>query len=126
MGAGLEHLSWAGGTLRSVDLLLVVAEPAVKSLVTARRTSVLARELGIPWIGLVVNRLQPDEAPRTEVFALTSGIDVVALVPDDQAVRYADRVGRCLLDCAPEAPAVRAIQRLADELERCLPGPAAV
>lgn len=126
MGAGLEHLSWAGGTLRSVDLLLVVVEPHAKSLVTARRTSVLARELGIPRIGLVVNRVLPEDVTRTDVFARTSGVEVVALVSDDQAVRDADRAGRCPVDWSPEAAAVRAVERLADELERRLPVPAAV
>ena len=54
MEAGLEHLSWAGGTLRHVDLLLIVAQPQVKSLLTAARTVRLARQLGIPgwhWSG---------------------------------------------------------------------------
>jgi CO dehydrogenase nickel-insertion accessory protein CooC1 len=43
MEAGLEHLPWAGGTLRHVDLLAIVALPQVKSLMTAARTIRLAR-----------------------------------------------------------------------------------
>lgn len=48
MEAGLEHLSWAGGTLRYVDVLLVVVQPTSKVMMTADRTHKLALELGMP------------------------------------------------------------------------------
>ena len=48
MEAGLEHFSRSGGTLRYVDQLFIVAEPDHKALETARRTVVLAKDLGIP------------------------------------------------------------------------------
>ena len=56
MEAGLEHLSWAGGTLRYVDMLLVVVQPTAKVMMTADRTHTLAMELGIPRIAFVGNR----------------------------------------------------------------------
>ncbi len=117
MEAGLEHLSWAGGTLRHVDLLLVVVNPTAKSLLTARRTITLAGQLGIPRVALVANRAAPDDFDRLAGFAADHGAELIAVIPDDDAVAFADRIGGCALDHAPEADAVRAIERLATELE---------
>lgn len=125
MEAGLEHLSWAGGTLRHVDLLLVVTHPTVKALLTSDRTYGLARDLGIPVVGLVGNQTSPGDGGRLAAFARQRGSELWACVPDDEAVRHADRVGRCLLDTAPDSPSVGAIERLADRLTRFEgPGPA--
>ncbi len=117
MQAGLEHLSWAGGTLRSVDLLLVVVEPTAKTLLTADRAHRLALDLGIHEVAFVGNRSSEADRPRLEAFAAQRGAQLMAVIPDDDAVRQADRVGRCVLDTAPGAPSVRAIEGLAERLE---------
>ncbi len=116
MQAGLEHLSWAGGTLRHVDLLLVVVEPTTKTLLTADRAHRLAVELGIPEVAFVGNRASEGDRPRLEAFAAERGAQLMAVIPDDDAVRQADRVGKCVLDTAPASPSVRAIEGLADRL----------
>ena len=124
MEAGLEHLSWAGGTLRHVDLLLVVVLPTAKSLLTARRTVDLAAQLGIPRVAFVANRTGPRDLDRVTAFAATQGAEVIAVIPDDDDLGWADRVGRCALDCVPEAAAVRAVEELARELEARFLAPA--
>lgn len=117
MEAGLEHLSWAGGTLRHADLLLVVAEPQAKSLITAQRTLALAAQLGIPDVRLVGNRIRDDrDEQRVRAFAAEKGATIAALLPYDETVVDADRAGRCILDTDPAAPSVQAIQRLAASL----------
>lgn len=117
MEAGLEHLSWAGGTLRYVDALLLVTEPQSKVLLTARRAHRLAGQLGIARVAFVGNRVREGEAERLHEFAAELGTDLLAMVPEDPAVVAADRAGQCLLDHAPDSAAVQAIQRLADDLE---------
>ncbi|HEX6596869.1 MAG TPA: hypothetical protein VF045_08035 [Acidimicrobiales bacterium] len=117
MEAGLEHLSWAGGTLRYVDVLLIVAEPQSKVLLTATRAHRLAAQLGIERVAFVGNRAHPGEEARLQAFADSLGSELLAVVPDDPAVTDADRLGCCPLDTAPGSPAVQAIQRLADDLE---------
>ncbi len=116
MEAGLEHLSWAGGTLRYVDVLLIVAEPQSKVLLTARRAHRLAHQLGIERVAFVGNRVREGDEARVREFAASLDSDVLAVIPEDPAVRAADRLGQCPLDTAPDSPAVLAIQRLADEL----------
>lgn len=118
MEAGLEHLTWAGGTLRHVDLLVVVVQPTVKAMLTAERTLTLARQLGISRIAFVGNRCTgPDDVGRMESFAAALGCDLLAAIPEDPAVVAADRSARCVLDTAPNGAAVVAIQALARRLE---------
>lgn len=117
MEAGLEHLSWAGGTLRHVDVLLIVAEPQSKVLLTATRAHRLAGQLGIERVAFVGNRARPGDETRLQEFAASLGSDLLAVVPEDPAIAAADRAGRCPLDAAPDSAAVLAIQRLADDLE---------
>ncbi len=117
MEAGLEHLSWAGGTLRHVDLLLVVVEAQIKVLLTAERIIALARQLGIATIALVGNRALPGDQLGLEEFARQHGCELLVVIPDDDAMRSADRDGVCPLDSAPDAGAVGAIAHLADILE---------
>jgi CO dehydrogenase maturation factor len=118
MEAGIEHLSWAGGTLRHVDLLLIVAQPQVKSLMTAARTVRLARQLGIPRPGLVGSRSErPGDDEYLAAFAAEHELELLAVVPRDEAVVAADRLGACVLDTHPGAPAVAAIAGLADRIQ---------
>lgn len=119
MEAGLEHLSWAGGTLRHVDLLLIVAQPQVKSLVTAARTVRLARQLGIPRLGLVGSRAEgSDDRARLVAFAAEHDVDLLAVTPRDEAVVEADRLGACVLDTHPASPAVAAIAALGERIHQ--------
>jgi CO dehydrogenase maturation factor len=118
MEAGLEHLSWAGGTLRYVDLLLVVVQPTAKVMMTADRTHKLALELGIPRIAFIGNRaLNPTDVERMEAFAAERECELLIAIPEDGAVPAADRAASCVLDTAPDCEAVQAIGRLADRLE---------
>ena len=117
MEAGLEHLSWAGGTLRYVDLLLVVLQPTAKVLVTADRTHRLAVQLGIPEVCYVGSRAGEADRALLERFAAERGGQLLGLIPDDEAVREADRAAACVIDSAPGSPSVRAIEELADALD---------
>lgn len=116
MEAGLEHLSWAGGTLRHVDMLLIVVQPTAKVLLTAARSYALAVDLGIPDIAFVATRAGPDELDHMAAFADDRGCELLAAIPDDEAVREADRLGRCLLDAAPDSSCARGVEQLADQL----------
>ena len=118
MEAGLEHLSWAGGTLRYVDLLLVVLQPTAKVMMTADRTHKLAIELGIERIAFLGNRATgPADVERMEAFAAERGCELLVAIPEDEAVPAADRASSCVLDTAPDSEAVKAIVRLAERLE---------
>lgn len=113
--AGLEHLS--RGTARHVDTLLIVGEPYFKSLETARRSSALARDLGIPDVRMVANKVRsPRDESAVREFAARHDLSIAAVVPYDDAIVAADERGVALIDHEPDAPSVAAIRRLAARL----------
>jgi CO dehydrogenase maturation factor len=63
--AGVEHLG--RGTISSVDGLLVVAEPSLRSLQTASQISSLARDLGLKQQALVLNRCPSGTSLQTDL-----------------------------------------------------------
>jgi CO dehydrogenase maturation factor len=83
MEAGLEHLSRSGGTLAHVDVLLMVAEPTRKALLTAGRTIELARELGILRIAGVGNKARPEDVEHLRGMASEHGVRLAGVVPYD-------------------------------------------
>jgi CO dehydrogenase maturation factor len=113
--ASPEHLS--RGTTRHADVMLCVVEPYYKSLETGRRMAALGTDLGIPRVALVANKIR-DEREREAVttFAERNQLDVAAVIPFDDRLPEAERAESSPLDFAPEAPAVRAIAALAEEV----------
>ena len=113
--AGLEHLS--RGTARHVETLFVVGEPYFKSLETASRSFILAKDLGIADVRMIANKVRTtrDEATVRD-FASRHGLPIAAVVPYDEAVVAADERGTALIEYQPTAPSVSAIRRLADDL----------
>ncbi len=115
MEASIEHLS--RGTVRHVEALIIVAEPYFRALETLGRTVPLARELGIPNIYGVANKVRSlrDEAAIRE-YGTRLGIEVLGVIPYDDAVQEADRQNLPLFEHRPTAPAVLAIEQLVDAL----------
>lgn len=117
MEASIEHLS--RGTLRDVETLLIVTEPYFRALETLGRTVPLARDLGIPRLYVVANKVRSerDEATIRE-YSTRLGMDVLGVVPFDEAAQEADRANQALIEYRPSAPAVRAIAGMVDELTK--------
>lgn len=97
------------------DVFLVVVEPTWKSALTGRRVARIVRSRGAAPALLVANKAtDADLRPADDLV----GEVAFATIPADQAVLDADRTGVAPIDHAPSAPAVRAIERMVDELER--------
>ncbi|RLE71691.1 MAG: cobalamin biosynthesis protein CobN [Thermoprotei archaeon] len=111
MVAGLEHLG--RGTARGVDLMLCVVEPSVKALETARRVMELSRDIGVKNVAAVANKILSEKDVEYVKEGLSSiGLELLGLIPFDEAVIEADRRGKALLDYAPKSLAVRSIKDL--------------
>lgn len=95
---------------------VLVVEPTWQSMLTARRITRIARAARAEVeMSLVVNKVAGEQdAPRVADFL---DLPVAVAVPVDEGVRSAERAGAALLDHAPDSPAVRAVERLADHLE---------
>ncbi|MDD1663044.1 MAG: P-loop NTPase [Methanomicrobiales archaeon] len=123
MEAGVEHLG--RGTTRTVEALLVVAEPTVKSVDAAGHIAKLARDLGINLIFGVVNKVRGGEGEDFLSRLAALGVTPLGTIPFDPAVQQAEEEGTPVYDL-PGSAGIRArIADLADALrERCgLTGP---
>ncbi|WP_456482935.1 ATP-binding protein [Methanopyrus kandleri] len=103
--AGLEH--FGRRVLESVDWVVVVCEPSVKSMKNARESVRLAREMGIERVALVKNKWRED-APEPDL-----DVDFELTVP------YSDKLVELEMEGRPvwEDPVVR---KAGEELARRL------
>lgn len=96
----------------SLDRILLVTNPSVKSIEVARRARQIADERNIGAALLVVaNRLR-DDTDLAQIVDALDGVDHIA-IPEDPAVSAADMRARSPVDEAPDSPAVTAIASLA-------------
>lgn len=120
--ASTEHLLVA--TAEHADAMYAVAEPYGTSLESGRRVAVLARDLGLPRVGLIANKVRDEHDVATvAAYAERHGIELVGAVPYDECFHHAERASCAPLDHAPDAPAIRAIGDLAARLVAGEPGP---
>ncbi len=111
--AGPRHL--AAGFTPYASLYVVVVEPTSQSAMTGRRVARLARgPLGADVIFVASKIADPAQRERVERL-LGEGVDFE--IPADPAVVEAERRRVAVIDAAPQAPVVRAVQRLADAIE---------
>jgi CO dehydrogenase maturation factor len=95
MEAGVEHLG--RGTTRKAEGMLVVVEPSLKALETARQIKKLGGDLGIGRIFSVVNKFR--EGGEGVVRRLEEeGLPVLAVLPYEQAVEKAELRGESVFD----------------------------
>lgn len=95
MEAGIEHLG--RGTAESVDALVIIAEPGLRSVQTANTTARLARQIGIEKLFVVFNKVIED----SEVEGLKEDMSDVEFLGDvhySEAVRKADLEGKSAYD----------------------------
>jgi len=98
MYAGVEHLG--RGTVDFVDAMIIVVEPTLRSLGTAKQIKKLSEDIGLTRLWLVGNKVNGEE----EVSFLNTesqGIPLLGIIPFDPAVQVADRLGTSAYDQAP-------------------------
>ena len=112
-----EHLCI--GTAKYADAMYAVVEPYFTSLETGRRIALLARDLGIPRVGMIANQVRtPLELDGVRTFAAAHGIELTGWVPFDACFADAERAMLAPIDYAPDAKAIEAIRALAETLVR--------
>jgi len=107
MEAGVEHLG--RGTTRTVEALLVVTEPTVKSMDAAGQIARLARDLGITRTYGVVNKVRDGGGGEPFLSRLTAlGVTPLGILPFDPAVEEAEEKGVPVFDL-PGGESIRAM-----------------
>jgi CO dehydrogenase maturation factor len=115
--AGMEHLSRR--TTHKVDMLMIVSDPTVRGIRTARRIADLVRELNldIDKYALIINRVAGEEGAELKTFAESLGLEVAGLVPQDRSVFENDLAGKAICDLPEVSPAVRAAFAIFDSFQ---------
>ncbi|HET9052483.1 MAG TPA: cellulose synthase operon protein YhjQ/BcsQ [Candidatus Dormibacteraeota bacterium] len=118
--AGVDEPAWAlGGSFNPADTLLVVATPSPVAIRTAAKIVRLATERDIARIYGIANQVREDsEATRIADAFEAAGASCVATVPWDGTVAFADVEGSAVLDAEAPSAAIRAVEGLAELLER--------
>jgi CO dehydrogenase maturation factor len=99
MYAGVEHLGRS--TVDFVDAMIVVVEPTLRSLGTARQIKKLANDIRLERIWLVGNKVQTEEEAQF-LEKNSPELPVLGALPAVQGVLEADRLGIAVYDHVPE------------------------
>jgi len=112
MEAGIEHLG--RGTAESVDALIVVVEPGLKSIQTAETIKKLAKDIGIKRLFVAINKVRSEQE---EVFLKKNLADFVVLgsIKESAKVRLADLEEKSPYEV--DAEFVKEIEQLRERLE---------
>src|SRR5512135_1933830 len=112
--AGMEHLSRR--TTHKVDLLLIVSDPTVRGIKTARRIDDLVKELDLDVAGhaLIINRVSGDEGGELKKYAEGLGLAVAGIVPQDPNIFEYDLQGKGIVELLADSIAVTALYGILD------------
>ncbi|MGE5790112.1 MAG: hypothetical protein ACM33C_04540, partial [Syntrophaceae bacterium] len=119
--AGLE--SFGRSVVEGLDLLLVVVEPGMRSVDTARRILDMAPGLGIQAVRIVANKARPDTLESLKHRLAEAGMPIGLSVAYSEDLARRDLDGEPVLDCADAAfeEEVRAVVRAREIVARQSP-----
>jgi len=102
--AGMEHISRQ--TTRDVDVLLIMSDPTIRGITTAARMKDLIGELRskIGKVGFIVNRVKGELSPEIKKAIDESGLQVIALIPEDSNMEDLEMTGRPITELPQESP----------------------
>lgn len=114
MEAGIEHLGRK--TAESVNMMIVVVEPGLKSLETAQRIKKLAGDIGVVNIKAVINKVSSSyEEEFVQEKLEEMGIETLGNIPRDEAVIKSDMEGKSL-NHYKESVALKSVQKIAKKI----------
>jgi len=107
--AGMEHLSRR--TTHKVDLLIIVSDPTMKGVLTAKRINDLVDELQLEVDRrvLIINRVIGNEGAELKSMAEKAGITVAGIVPQDDAIFKLDLEGKPVFGLPEESRSIQAL-----------------
>lgn len=114
--AGMEHLSRR--TTHRVNLLLIVSDPAIRGIQTAKRINGLVDELQleIDERVVIINRTSGNEGTDLKNLAEESGLQVAGIIPLDETIINNDFQGRPIFQLPDDSKALKAVFSILDSL----------
>ena len=121
MDAGIENLG--RGTTKGMDALVVVAEPGRRSLDILGKIKTLAKDIDVGLVFAIGNKVVTSEDEEMiREWVNKEGIPLLGIIPLDEKVKQADRIGVAPLDLDANSPAMLAIsdikQKLIEEINK--------
>jgi CO dehydrogenase maturation factor len=115
--AGMEHLSRR--TTLKANLLLILSDPTVRGIQTAKRIDVLIDELEIEIDrrALVINRASEIEGEELTSLAEKLGLPVAGIVPQDKMIFEYDLRGKPIFQLPDNSVAVKAVFTILDSFK---------
>jgi len=114
--AGMEHVSRQ--TTRDVDVLLIMSDPTIRGVTTATRIKELIGELRtkVGELGFIVNRVKGELSPEIKKAIDESGLQVIALIPEDPNVAGLEMKGRPVTELPEESPLQVKVKEIVERL----------
>ena len=114
--AGMEHLSRR--TTHKVDVLLIISDPSMRGIHTAKRINGIVDELNLEVATrvLIINRISGSEGEELKRAAEASGLDVAGLVPQDEALVKLDMKEEPIFNLPQDSGIVHAVFHILDSL----------
>ncbi len=112
--AGMEHLSRR--TTHAVDLLLIISDPTMKGVMTAKRIDGLVDELKLQ-VGkrkLIINRVSEENFDKLKTSVSDLAIEGIYNVPQDDNIFELDLEGKPVFDLPSDSTAVRRVFEILD------------
>lgn len=117
MEAGIEHLG--RGTCESMDCLIIVVEPGLRSVQTAHTVKKMAKDLGIKSLFVVINKLKSHEE-KVLLESNLKDLRLIGVLPYSEGVRDSDL--KSLSPCNVDKRFSSAIEEIATKIEEEIEG----
>jgi len=111
--AGMEHLSRR--TTHKVNLLLIVSDPSLRGLETARRINLLVDELelDISKRAVIINRVSGSgEEEKLIKIGKEYGLDIAGIIPQDQEIFNIDLLGMPVFALSDSSVALQTLSKI--------------
>ncbi len=115
MEAGIEHLG--RGTCENMDMLIVVIEPGLRSIQTARAVKKMSMDLGFKSVFIVINKLKSEEEKKLLKKSLKD-FKILGELPYSEKVRESDL--KNYSPCDSEDKFKSAIEKIAVNIEELI------
>lgn len=114
--AGMEHLSRR--TTSRVNLLLIISDPSIRGIQTAKRINSLVDELRleIDKRVVIINRISGSEGAELRNLAEDYGLIVAGIIPQDGSIFNLDLQGKPIFQLPDDSKAVKAVFSILDSL----------
>ena len=120
MEAGIEHLG--RGTVKEMDLLVIVLEPGMRSIKVAEQIKRLGQELGIRTFGAILNKVQDiirdEKIIKNKLAEL--GISMLGTLPFIEDLVRADLEGRPPIEVMDNDELFNVINKLSNKIEESI------